>query len=122
MTSLEAHNLILTSGNIWIYRAAVIVASLVGGVFVRADSQSWPVPPRNRFLILGVVGIGSLIGCAIPAFFATGLVHQIALSGIITPKTILGGLLFGFLAITLYKRITHCDIETSDAFARGAIA
>jgi phosphatidylglycerol:prolipoprotein diacylglycerol transferase len=121
MTDLEAHDLILAAGTAWIYMAAVAVAAIAGGVFVRHDSRDWPLPARARYQVLGVAALGSLVGCAIPAFFAGGTIGAVTSASLVAPKTILGGLLLGFLAVAGFKRLTRNTADTSDAFARGAI-
>jgi len=122
MTPLEAHHLILGAGTPWLYKLAVIVAALIGGALVRHDSRDWPLSTAGRAKVLAVVCLGSLIGCAIPAFFAGGTIGAMTTATPLAPKTILGGLLFGFLAVAIYKRLTRNSADTSDAFARGAIA
>ncbi len=116
------HELILAAGQPLLYKAAVLVAALVGGLLVRNDSRAWPLPVRVRLKVLAVVGLGSLVGCALPAFLAGGTVGELTSWSWLAPKTILGGLLFGFLAIAAFKRLTGNDADTSDAFARGAVA
>ena len=118
----QAHELILGAGFPAAYKAAVVCAALIGGVLVRRDSRDWPLPQPVRYQVLGVVGLGSLVGCALPAFFAGGTVGTLTSWSLLAPKTILGGLLFGFFAIAAFKRLTDNSVDTSDAFARGAIA
>jgi len=121
MHIIESHNLIINAGNPWAYQLAVIVAAIIGGAFIRHDSRTWTLSKYSGYWLLGVAALGSLVGCAIPAYFAGGLVQKIAVTSIVAPKTILGGILFGFIFIVIYKKVTKNGIDTSDAFARGTI-
>jgi hypothetical protein len=119
---LQTHELILATGFPWGYKAAVVCAAIAGGALVRHDSRHWPLERVARWQVLGVVALGSLVGCALPAFFAGGTVETLTSWSLLAPKTILGGLLFGFFAIAAFKRLTGNTVDTSDAFARAAIA
>lgn len=92
---------------------------VLGSALVHRDSREWRLPRSTRFAILTAVAIGCLAGCAVPAFFAGGYVGFVAWTAPVTPKTILGGLLFGFLAAAVVKRAMGVPYDTSDAFARG---
>jgi hypothetical protein len=119
---LHHHHEIISSGSRVIYQLFVILAMLVGGWLVRVDSVRWSVAPVQRWSILGIAFIGALAGSAIPAFFSGGLVEELAWSAPITPKTITGGILASFIFVALFKKITNNHFDTSDGFARGAIA
>lgn len=120
--TLQQHHDILAAGSRQAYQVCVVIATLVGGWLIRNDSASWPMPAINRWAILFVAFIGSMIGCAIPAFFAGGLVEQMSWTAPITPKTVMGGLLVSYLFVVLFKKLSGNPVDTSDAFARGAIA
>ncbi len=120
--NLIHHHDILSSGSRLTYQFFVITAMLVGGWLIREDSSKWSMQPIQRWSILGVAFIGALIGSAIPAFFAGGFVEQLAWSVPITPKTVMGGILCSFIFVALYKKIAFIHFDTSDGFARGAIA
>jgi len=115
-------NEILTAGSRLGYQVCVIAAALIGGWLIRRDSAAWPVTPQQRWSIMIAAFIGAMIGCAIPAYYAGGIVENMALSVPIGPKTVLGGVLGAFLLVALFKRLTRNRADTSDAFARGAVA
>lgn len=119
---LAHHHQILSAGSREAYQGCVILASLVAGMLIRKDSATWVLVDREKWLIFGVALAGALTGCAIPAYFSGGLIENIAWSVLIAPKTVMGGLLASFLFVALYKRIVALDYDTSDGFARGAIA
>jgi len=110
---------ILRSGSRGLYSLAVAVSMVLGGMLIHRDSRTWELSRPERILVLAAVALGSLGGCALPAFFAGGWVEGLAWTEVVTPKTILGGLLFGFIAAALAKRIAGIPYDTSDAFARG---
>ncbi len=121
MTDLEAHRLILAAGSRWGYQAAVLIAAVLGAALARRDSRDWSMSSGRRYQLLGLAALGSLVGCAIPAFFAGGTIGVTTTSFMLAPKTILGGLLGGFFLVAAYKRLVGDTVDTSDAFARGAI-
>ena len=119
---LYHHHQILSAGSRFAYQVFVIIAMLVGGWFIRQDSEKWKLPQIQRWALLGIAFIGALVGSAIPAFFSGGLVEDLAWKVPITPKTVMGGILASFIFVAIYKRITRNRYDTSDGFARGAIA
>ncbi len=120
--NLIHHHEILSSGSRLAYQFFVILAMLVGGWLIRTDSESWQLAPIKRWTILAVAFIGALLGSAIPAFFSGGLVEDLAWSMPITPKTVMGGILASFFFVVIYKKLSRTTFDTSDGFARGAIA
>jgi phosphatidylglycerol:prolipoprotein diacylglycerol transferase len=110
---------ILRAGHPLVYTGFVALGGLSGGALIRYDARGWRLPARHRVALLAVVLVGGLAGAAVPAFFSGGLMQQQAERYLIGPKTILGGLLFGFLSVALYKKMLGLTAETSDAFARG---
>ncbi len=110
---------IIHAGNHTAYSAAVFLGLFSGGWLIRKDSETWPLAPRQRIIVLAVAGLGALVGCALPAYFAGGVIGEIAQADLISPKTILGGILASFLFVALYKNTFRVDYDTSDAFARG---
>ena len=120
--TLTHHHDLISSGSRLAYQLFVVIAMFVGGWFIREDAAKWPLSATQRWTLLGVAFIGALFGSAVPAFFSGGLVENLAGSVPITPKTVMGGLLVSFVFIALYKKITKNQIDTSDGFARGAIA
>jgi prolipoprotein diacylglyceryltransferase len=121
-SDLHNHALIIGSGSRMVYQFFVIVAMLVGGWFIRKDSAKWGFSQIQTISLLTVAFIGALVGSAIPAFFSGGIVEGLAWSTPITPKTVMGGILSSFIFVAIYKKITKTHIDTSDGFARGAIA
>jgi phosphatidylglycerol---prolipoprotein diacylglyceryl transferase len=120
--SLQQHIDIISAGSKIGYQICIVTASLVGGWFIRNDSAVWVMPQGQRVAILMMALMGSLIGCAIPAFFAGGLVEELTWVTPLTPKTVMGGLLASYLFVVVYKKAVGNAIDTSDAFATGAIA
>jgi prolipoprotein diacylglyceryltransferase len=120
MTSQETADLILGAGRPWLYHACVAAAGLAGGLLLRRDSRAWPLNPREKALVIFCVLTGALAGSALPAFFAGDLVQWQAEHFWIGPKTIMGGLIFGFFSVALFKRRAGISFDTSDGFARGA--
>ena len=104
------------------YQICVIAAALIGGYLIRCDSEGWAVSVQQRWSIMMVALAGALIGCAIPAYYAGGLVEELAWAVPMAPKTVLGGVLGSFVLVSIFKRLTRNHTDTSDAFARGASA
>jgi prolipoprotein diacylglyceryltransferase len=119
---LHNHHQILSSGSRLAYQFFVILAMLIGGWLIRQDSEKWTLSTVQRYTLLGIAFVGALAGSAIPAFFSGGLVEDLAWSVPITPKTVMGGILTSFILVAIYKKITRNHVDTSDGFARGAIA
>lgn len=131
MTDIAA---ILADGNAIGHRVCVLAAGLIGGWFIARDARAWPLSPLIRINLLLVTALGGMLGSALPGLFAGGAVGgavqalaesqadslvsfgTVALLG---PKSVIGGLLGGYVAIVLFKRLTRVDHDTSDAFARG---
>lgn len=110
---------VLRAGHPLAYTGFVAIGALAGGALIRRDSQGWALSLRQRIAVIAVVFLGGLVGAALPAFVSGGLMQQHAERYLIGPKTILGGLLFGFIAVALYKKALRITAETSDGFARG---
>jgi phosphatidylglycerol:prolipoprotein diacylglycerol transferase len=132
MTDIAA---ILGDGSAVAHRACVLAAGLLAGWLIARDSRAWPLPPLIRVNLLIVTALGGMIGAALPGLVAGGAVGgsvqalaesradgllSVGAVALMGPKTVMGGLLGGFLAIALFKRVTRVGLDTSDAFARGA--
>lgn len=115
----EQYEAIIHSGSHVAYSAMVFLGMVLGGALIRHDSATWNITAVQRYSVLAVSLIGALIGCALPAYIAGDVIEKIALVSIISPKTILGGILGSFFAVAFYKKLTGLDYDTSDAFARG---
>jgi phosphatidylglycerol---prolipoprotein diacylglyceryl transferase len=98
-----------------------VLAYTVGyHVYRRARRQSGDfLPDEQRWIIIAAAAIGAMLGSRI-----LGLLEQIPLSQItwrtlLLPggKTIVGGLLGGWIAVELTKRIRHIHSRTGDLFA-----
>lgn len=124
MTSItpQQSNEILLAGSRFGYQLCVMAAALLGGWLIRRDAAAWQLPPRQRWSILLAAFAGAMVGCAIPAYVAGGLVEKMAWSALVGPKTVLGGVLGAFVLVALFKRLSGNGADTSDAFARGTIA
>jgi phosphatidylglycerol---prolipoprotein diacylglyceryl transferase len=110
---------ILRAGHPLVYTGFVAAGALAGGTLIRRDSRDWELGQVPRIAIVATVFVGGLIGSALPAFVSGGLMQHQAERYLIGPKTILGGLLAGFLAVAVLKKLFGITAETSDAFARG---
>lgn len=110
---------ILRAGHPLVYTGFVAAGGLAGGMLIRHDSRRWPLPQSQRATLIALVFVGGLLGAALPAFLSGGLMQQQAERYLIGPKTILGGLIAGFAAVAIYKKMCGITAETSDAFARG---
>jgi phosphatidylglycerol---prolipoprotein diacylglyceryl transferase len=110
---------ILRAGHPFVYTGFVAAGAAAGGALIRRDARDWAVTPLQRGAIIATVFVGGLVGSALPAFLSGGLIQQQAERYAIGPKTILGGLIAGFLAVAVLKRLLGIAAETSDAFARG---
>ncbi len=128
---------ILEHGNPLAHRMCVLTATAIGGWFIARDARLWSLPTLDRINILLVVMLGGMIGSILPSLMAGGavgsMVNELANNkadgllsvgtvALLGPKTIIGGVLGGFIAICFFKRIAGITYDTSDAFARGASA
>ncbi len=119
--TLDQHLAIVSAGSRLGYQLCVITASVVGGWLIHHDARRWQISPRQYWTIMLIALLGALVGSTLPGFVAGGFVEEVAWTMPITPKTVMGGLLFSFLIIAGYKKIIRLNADTSDAFARGAI-
>jgi len=120
--SAETYEVILSHGNKPVYHTFVLLASLCGTYLIRKDSAAWMLARKSVWLLFAVAVLGALIGSAVPAFFAGGVIENRAWDAYISPKTVMGGILFSFLFVSLFNRFSANKVDTSDAFARGAIS
>lgn len=121
MISLAQHHEIVTAGSRIGYQACVVIATLVGGWFIRHDARHWQLKASQYWMLMSIALVGALVGSTLPGFIAGGFVEEVAWTMPVTPKTVMGGLLFSFLVVAAYKRLAGNHADTSDAFARGAI-
>jgi phosphatidylglycerol---prolipoprotein diacylglyceryl transferase len=110
---------IIKAGHPLVYTAFVAAGAAAGGALIRRDARDWAVTPVQRIIVIATVFVGGLVGSALPAFVSGGLIQHQAEQYVIGPKTILGGLIAGFLAVAVLKKTFRITAETSDAFARG---
>src|ERR1043166_1848662 len=110
---------VLSTGHHVLYSLAVFIAGVAGGILIIRDSKIWPLTKKDKISIFISVVSGCLIGCAIPAFIAGDFVEWQAKHYLIGPKTIIGGILSGFLFVAIYKKLAGITYDTSDAFIRG---
>jgi phosphatidylglycerol:prolipoprotein diacylglycerol transferase len=110
---------IIKAGHPLVYTAFVAAGAAAGGALIRRDARDWAVTPVQRIAVIATVFIGGLVGSAVPAFVGGGLIQHQAEQYVIGPKTILGGLIAGFLAVAVLKKSLRITAETADAFARG---
>lgn len=118
---LQHNHDILAAGSRLGYQICVLLATFVGGYFIRRDSANWPMSAGMRISILMVALIGSMIGCAIPAFFAGGLVEELSWTTPLTPKTVIGGLFLSYVFVVGFKKLVGNQFDTSDGFAVGTV-
>jgi len=119
LEAYETYHAILQAGSRPLYQCAVLASMVLGGSLIHYDSRAWPLSLSVRITIIASVSVGCLVGCAVPAFFAGGFVGAVASDFLLSPKTILGGILCGFIAAAIVKRFMGVPYDTSDAFARG---
>ena len=111
---------VLAAGSLALYRVFVVAGAIAGITLIVRDSARWKLSRDHRIGILLSTFAGGLVGSAIPAFLAGGPVMHSATTHLVGPKSILGGLIAGFGAVAIYKRVYGLrGVETADAFARG---
>lgn len=115
----EALTQILEHGSPLLHAAALLASGVLCGWLTRLDARAWPLSRRVRIGLFVSVFVGGMAGCAIPAFFASDLIADLAFGQWRGPKTIMGGVLGAFFGAAIYKRLTGTAYDTSDAFARG---
>ncbi|MDZ4662562.1 MAG: prolipoprotein diacylglyceryl transferase [Pseudomonadota bacterium] len=134
---MHSYDLILMSGNqIW-HQFFLILALLVGAIFLWWDSRYWPMALSQKLALMLVSSVAIFLGSALPGFFAEGYVDsqiqdffwdpayrfQPAIYAfLLGPKSVLGGFILAFLAVAGYKNLFNVRYDTSDSFARGTIA
>jgi phosphatidylglycerol---prolipoprotein diacylglyceryl transferase len=98
-----------------------VLAYTVGyQVYRRARRQSGDfLPDEQRWLIIAAAAIGAMLGSRILGLLEQIPVSQITWRTLVLPggKTIVGGLLGGWIAVELTKRIRHIHSRTGDLFA-----
>jgi hypothetical protein len=124
---------ILSSGSPSIYRLCVFLSLVGSSVLISRDSKNWPLHWRHRWTVILACLYGGFLGCMIPTLFAKGGIREFWLEAgaetsirwdyfyhsLLGPKTVIGGLLGGFLLVASVKRIFKINYDTSDGFARG---
>jgi len=115
----NSYQLIIDSGSRATYVFFVLLSVVWGGYFILKDSASWAVDEKKKQWFFRFIGLCSLLGAAVPAYFAGGWVEQLTWDSLIGPKTVLGGVLFCCFSAFAYKKATNFNVETGDAFARG---
>lgn len=115
----ESLSRILAAGSLPIHLVLLLTGAALGGWLTRLDARDWPLPARTRAGIFAAVLIGGLAGCAVPAFLASDLIAELAFGQWRGPKTIMGGILGGFVGAAIWKKAWGIPYDTSDAFARG---
>lgn len=119
MSGLHPDLALLTTGNRELYSFFVLLGGALGGAYVRAEAAAWPLPAWQRWAVLGSTLFGALAGSAVPAFLAGGVVAELARSQLVGPKSIVGGLFFGYVLASIVKWLLRISFDTSDAFATG---
>ena len=120
MQDISHADVLIAHGNQELRVLFLLLAAVSGSFLIARDSRSWTMSRAQRLGLIGCVGLFGIVGSGVPAFFAGGYVQEVALHSPVGPKTILGGILFGFIGATIYKKTLGITCETSDAFARGA--
>ena len=77
------------------------------------------LPDEQRWIIIAAAAIGAMLGSRILGLLEQIPVSQITWRTLVLPggKTIVGGLLGGWIAVELTKRIRHIHSRTGDLFA-----
>lgn len=92
----------------------------------RSRTEADPLPPARRLAILVAAGFGALLGSKLPGVWTWYAVSASTapgafeagqtLSGPLGGKTLVGGILFAWLAVEAAKRIQGIRATTGDAF------
>ncbi len=77
------------------------------------------LPDDYRWLIIAAASIGALLGSRLLGLLEEIPVSQLSWRNVLLPggKTIVGGLLGGWLAVEIAKRLKHIQSRTGDLFA-----
>lgn len=112
-------DILLLAGHSLAHLILISVAAVAGLALIWWDSRAWVMRRADRVGVIAAVFAGGLLGASLPDRLAGGVLQLRAQACAISPKTVIGGLLFGFAGAVLYKFIRGLKSPTSDAFARG---
>ena len=121
---MMSHEAILSAGDSNVHRFLVFTAFFLGSYLILMKSRTWDVSGPKRQIVLASASIGSILGAMIPGYFAGELVGSSTKADVFEnylygPKTVIGGLLLGFVLVALSKKIFKIKAETSDEFVTG---
>ena len=119
MTSADSYKLILENGNPYLQVLCIGIGTALGIRLISRRSLQWNLNQKQRKAILFSALLGALIGSSLPSFFAGDVIELRAFKYLITPKTMLGGLMGSFLSVAMTKILLGIKEETSDSFAVG---
>lgn len=119
MTSAESYQLILENGNPYLQVLCIGIGTALGIRYISRRSLQWNLNQKQRETILFSALLGALIGSSLPSFFAGDVIELRAYKYLITPKTMLGGLMGSFFSVAMTKKLLGIKEETSDSFAVG---
>lgn len=119
--SVETYDQILKSGNPFLQIPFIALGMILGSRLILARACHWNIPPLQKDWILLSAVLGAMVGSSLPAFFAGEIIENRAVQYLITPKTMLGGLLGSFFAVALVKKFLKIHEETVDSFTLGGI-
>ncbi|NBX75856.1 MAG: hypothetical protein EBQ92_04835 [Proteobacteria bacterium] len=117
MTSADSYKLILENGNPYLQVLWIGIGTALGIRLISHRSLQWNLNQKQRKAILFSALLGALIGSSLPSFFAGDVIELRAFKYLITPKTMLGGLMGSFLSVAMTKTLLGIKEETSDSFA-----
>ncbi|NBV50254.1 hypothetical protein EBR78_03405 [bacterium] len=119
--SADTYDQILKSGNAFLQIPFIAIGMILGTRLILARARFWKMPQQHKDWVLLSAVLGAMVGSTLPAFFAGEIIESRAVQYLITPKTMLGGLLGSFFAVALTKKFLKTHEETADSFALGGI-
>lgn len=119
--SAETYDQILKSGNPFLQIPFIAIGMILGSRLILTRARLWRMPQQHKDRVLLSAILGAMVGSTLPAFFAGEIIESRAVQYVITPKTMLGGLLGSFLAVALVKKFLKIHEETADSFTLGGI-
>lgn len=102
------------TGERWCYTLAMLLATVVAGWMLRSSQRRLQIDPRKRVMILGAAFLGGTLGAKLP--FVLGAASLGFESWLGDGKTILWGLVGGYLGVEAAKWALGERVRTGDTF------